>query len=313
MTPNSDIGRTEAELVATLVNVTKLTRDMKAAAIGMGPGQVRFLVDAYYAMQKLRVALGNQAKSLSGSEEPHMIIAWTQEQMAILEAQVKSALDKYSLSHPVGEWMRSIVGIGPVISAGMLAHISLEPWRCHNAEAKKKCRDGAPCTPACGKERIRTVGHIWSFAGLNPDVKWEKGQKRPFNARLKTLCWKLGESFVKVKGNENDYYGGVYERRRAFEEAKNQAGDYAAQAKASLENKNYGKDTEARAWYEKGMLPPARLYMRSKRYAVKLFLAHLHEVWYWNDFKEPPPKPYVLDHLGHVDYISPPNFVRPAA
>ena len=32
---------------------------------------------------------------------------------------------------------------------------------------------------------------------------------------LKELCWKIGESFVKVKGNPADIYGKIYEERKA--------------------------------------------------------------------------------------------------
>jgi hypothetical protein len=49
------------------------------------------------------------------------------------------------------------------------------------------------------------------------------------------------------------------------------------------------------------------LHARAKRYAVKLFLAHLHEVWYREHYKTAPPIPYPIAHLGHAHYIAPPN------
>jgi hypothetical protein len=181
------------------------------------------------------------------------------------------------------------------------------------------------------------VGHIWSFAGLNPTAKWLKGQKRPWNASLKTLLWKLGESFVKVSNRENDIYGHIYRTRKDLEWLRNLNGDYAAQATASLEARNFGTDTVARAWYEgrispslvkveyidKGetipmtlkktevgderpMLPPARIHLRAERYAVKLLLSHLHEIWFWHEFKKLPPLPYPLVHLGHAHMIAVP-------
>jgi hypothetical protein len=33
-----------------------------------------------------------------------------------------------------------------------------------------------------------TAGHIWRYAGLDPTVRWNKGEKRPWNAGLKVLC-----------------------------------------------------------------------------------------------------------------------------
>ncbi len=61
------------------------------------------------------------------------------------------------------------------------------------------------------------------------------------------------------------------------------------------------------------MLPPAeRIQLRAQRYAVKLFLAHLHHVWHEIAFGTPPPKPFVIEHMGRAHYIAPPNWPMPA-
>ena len=65
--------------------------------------------------------------------------------------------------------MRSIVGIGPVITAGFLAHIDIA--------------------------KAPTVGHVpGGSADLDPTVKWDKGTKRPWNVVMKRLCWIVEES-----------------------------------------------------------------------------------------------------------------------
>jgi hypothetical protein len=134
------------------------------------------------------------------------------------------------------------------------------------------------------------------------------------------LCWLIGESFVKVSNNENAFYGHIYQRRKAYETAKNEAGDYAGQAAASLAAKKYGDDTNARKAYEAGKLPLARIHLRAERYAVKLFLAGLHHVMYETHYGVPPDKPYILSdaaHLAHPEtgvhthYIAPPNWPLP--
>jgi hypothetical protein len=151
------------------------------------------------------------------------------------------------------------------------------------------------------------VGHFWRFAGLDPTSKWEKGKKRPWNASLKVLCWKAGESFVKVKGNQSDVYGQVYEGRKAYEQARNDDFQYKDQAELAM--KRVGKDTEAYKWYAKGMLPPGHIHARAKRYAVKLMMSHLHHVMHLAHFGTPPPKPYILVHGNdeHVHFTEPPN------
>jgi len=57
-----------------------------------------------------------------------------------------------------------------------------------------------------------------------------------------------------------------------------------------------------------GKLPPAHIHARAKRWAVKIFLAHWHHVAYMIEYKKAPPKPYSLEHLGHVHMIEVPNW-----
>jgi hypothetical protein len=202
-------------------------------------------------------------------------------QSETLEGQIKNALNKYSLNHPDGKWLHSITGIGPVIAAGLLAHIDIT--------------------------QSNTAGKLWRFAGLDPTLEWNRGEKRPWNASLKTLCWKVGESFVKNCNRESCYYGHIYIKRKEFEHGRNIRGELADQAAAMLKKKTYRKETDAYKAYIKGLLPPAHIHARARRYAVKLFLAHLHHKMYLRVFGVAPPLPYPIAHLNHVDYIPPPD------
>ena len=291
----------------------RLYRDLKKAAATMTPSEARQLVDMYYMMQEYRKGLGNQEKALDKSKEPHATVTWFSERFHQLETQVKGALDVYSQSQPLGQWARAQVGIGPVITAGLLAHIDLT--------------------------KAPTCGHVWRFAGLDPTAKWNKGEKRPWNASLKTLCWKIGESFVKVSGKPEAFYGKLYLQRKAIEIVNNEAGKFREQAAAKLRDFNIGKDTDARAWYEgrfmppifeelsaqpsdkriawlkarqvevgKGvpMLPPAHIHARACRWAVKMFLSH-----YWQRGRElaglPIVRPFPIVHLeGHTHVVEVP-------
>jgi hypothetical protein len=213
-------------------------------------------------------------------------------------------------------WMRSVPGIGPVIAAGFLAHIDIE--------------------------KAPTVGHIWSYAGLDPTRTWNKGEKRPWNSDLKTLCWKAGQSWMKLgdRGG-NNYYGDVYRERKRNEIAKNIAGEFAETATGILEKKSFNKTTDAYKWYSgcyspedaqtihdtdtakrqsvakklakkpgEGvpMLPPAHIDARARRWAVKLFLSHLHAVWFKEHYGKDAPEPYALAITGHAHLIPVPTF-----
>lgn len=268
----------------------RLSRDIRTAAKTLSHAEARYLVDSYYQMQRNRIRAGNQIHSMQADKErpgePHLTLSWLMDNADLLERNIKSALDAYSSAHVVGQWSKSITGIGPVIAAGLLAHIDIT--------------------------RAKTAGQIWRFAGLDPTVRWGKGQKRPWNGSLKRLCWIIGESFVKVSSNDNDVYGHLYVLRKAYEQQKNAAGDYAQQAKEKLENFKIGKDTDAFGHYTEGRLPPARIHERSKRWAVKLFLAHWHSVAYRAHFGQDAPKPYVITQLHHAHEVVCPNWPFPA-
>jgi hypothetical protein len=260
----------------------RLSKDLRKVAETMSPDQARYLVDAYYQMQENRIRAAGQVRAQKSSQEPCEVIEWFKTRSENLEKQVRLALDHYSRHNPLGLWARSIVGIGPVISAGLLAHIDLE--------------------------KAPTTGHIWAFAGLDPTKTWNKGERRPWNASLKTLAWKIGESFVKVSNHPDDVYGKVYAERKKFEIEHTEAGKHAEIAKGILTKRNYNKDTDAYKAYIMGRLPPAHLHARARRYAVKLFLAHYHDVGYRLILKKEPPLPYAIVHMGHAHVIEAPNW-----
>ena len=264
-----------------LQSVDRLTRDLAAASITLSDTEARFLVDTYYTMQDDRIRANNQVRALSESEEPHDVLRWLAAQSDTLETQIKRALTKYAEADPRGAWPMSIIGIGPIITAGLMSHIDIT--------------------------KAPTVGHIWRFAGLDPTTKWSKGEKRPWNARLKVVCWKAGESFVKVSGREDAFYGQIYAQRKLLETQRNDAGEFAEQAAAVLASRKIGKDTDAYKAYALGRLPPAHVHARAKRVAVKLFLAHLHHVWYVLHYEKEPPLPYPISILGHAHVIPVPH------
>ena len=278
---NKAVADRLSEESAILVPVRKMDRDLRKASSQLTATEARYLVDSYYAMQDGRIRANNQIRALSASGEPHESIAWLSTESRVLEESVKSALDVYSDSHPVGARMRKVVGVGPVIAAGLLAHIDIT--------------------------RAPTAGAIWRYAGLDPTSEWKKGEKRPFNASLKTLCWKLGESFVKVSNHEDAVYGRLYRERKDAEIKKKEAGAFADQAAAKLEKFKIGKTTDAYKAYSVGKLPPAHIHARAKRVAVKMFLSHLHQIWYEVEFGAEAPAPYVFEFADkeHVHKIEP--------
>lgn len=366
------------ESIESLCTITRLTKDIMEALRRDIPGGItdnhaRFLVDEYYQIQKARIRYSNYGKGLdrdaqkSGNDaEPHLAIDSFVFNYAASEENIRKLLTWYISDHEMFWFFERTLGIGPVLAAGLMAHIDIE-----------KCP---------------TVGHIWAFAGLDPNRPWlgrEKAKsllsdlpgkdmdyvlheaaqragrnpellrvmatrkpdgstaaltrdrlaaamaRKPHNGPLKTLCWKIGESFVKLSGRQDAFYAQVYKRRKQEEWSRNLAGEYQDAARASMASKQYGKGTDQYAWYtglcspvltralladgkppvtascigDGGipMLSPAHIHARASRYAVKLFLSHLHECWYRQHFGQEPPKPFALAIGGHAHYIAPPQ------
>lgn len=256
----------------------RLSKDMKVAATNLSSKEARFLVDSYYMMQEQRIRMNNRVKRMVKDGEPSSVIEFLFSQGQTLEDYVKVSLDVYSDNHPVGNWLRLHDGIGPVLAAGLLAYYPPEALGLY-------------------------AGNLWSFAGLNPGAEWKKGELRPWNARLKALCWKIGESFVKVSGRNEPNYGHVYKSRKVYETGLNERKAFAAQAADLLVRFNYSKSTQAYKALSQGKLAPGHIHARAKRYAVKLFLSHYHEAMFTWYFKMQPPPVYMLEHGGHYGYI----------
>ena len=273
-------GYLSEEEEALTVPLKYIRADLRKAAMELSPRGARYLVNSYYIMQENRKRAENQLRKLMEFDEPNLAISFMSYEARKQEDAAKDMLAYYSQRYPIGQWAESVRGIGPVLSAGLMAHIDIT--------------------------KSPTVGAIWRFAGLDPTSIWVEKNKRPWNAKLKVLCWKAGESFVKVQNREDDVYGHLYVQRKAFEQEQNELGMFKEQAEAKA--KVVGKSTEAYKYYSKGKLPPAHIHARAKRWAVKIFLSHYHHVAYELHFGTPPPNPFVIEHMGHTKLISPPNW-----
>lgn len=349
--------------------IERLTRDLKKASVTLGDDEARFLVDAYYIMQEDRKRYYAQDRTLENSKEPNEIIKWFAQQSATLEKQIQRALDAYADHHVMGKWLYSIYGIGPVISAGLVAHIDIEraPTVGHifsfggiagaaseeynlqraiyravykkpvdttrtnppeieiegdyhavflypDDDPKKKehaalfqvvvseeddppkVLSGKPAFKSCEFKNFRI------FSGSKP---WLKGEKRPYNAGLKTLFWKVGQSFMKFNNAPECYYGHLYRERKLYEVSNNEAGKLAHIAADRVDTVK--KTTDAYQFYSTGKLPPAHIDARARRFSVKMFLSDFHAVWYYLKYGFPPPRPYAIDHLGHAHWRAPHN------
>jgi hypothetical protein len=238
---------------------------------------VRYLVESYYDQQQFRISSAHRARMTEKAGATAFLLTWLAKRDQDTEKAIVAMLDQYTREEKtgMGMWAREFVGVGPIISAGLLATINMDI--------------------------ATTPSKVWRFFGLDPTVKWEKGKKRPWSALAKQLYFKLGDSFVKFHNRDDCVFGKLYEQRKALEVQRNENGMNAETARATLAAKNFKK--EVRLVYEGGKLPVGRIDARARRWAVKIFLREWWCEAYRRKFKKEPPPPYPIEKLGHSTLI----------
>jgi hypothetical protein len=254
--------------------IAKPDRESVLEVAKLTNAEARFLVSNYYDAQDARKREDMQLRHLGDNPEQAVtrFLKWTADANAEIEGQVKRALEKFAEGSRVGRWCLAQHGLGPVITAGLLAHLDIE--------------------------RAPTAGHFWRFAGLDPTCKWEKGQKRPFNRALKQLMFHLGECFKRSSNSPDSIYGKLYRERKAMIVARNERGFNAERAKTFTT-----KSADVRKTLAEGKLPAGNLDRQACNYAAKIFLSHLHALMFWDKFGTVPPKPFAIAIMGHAHEI----------
>lgn len=276
------VAELETELEEEIVPVKKrLLKDILASGKLPSKQEQRFIVDTFYQLQSDRIVKANQVRSIEKGipGEPHAVLDYIFQESKSLELRIKNILGELSDTTLTGRWTKSLTGFGPIIATALDAFLDIE--------------------------KAPTCAHIWSYGGFNPEMKWEKGKKRPWDARVKVIFYKVGENIIMFK-NRGCFYGPIFDKMKLDETAKNEAGLFVEQAKAVVAAGRI-KSPDQLAYYKAGTLSPGHIHARARRKIIKLFLSHWHHVAYYDRYKMLPPAPYAMRELGHEDYIQPPN------
>lgn len=181
------------------------------------------------------------------------------------EVEYKKLMDEYVESEDIYmKFLQHIRGISSVLSCNLIKEFGY----CENAP---------------------NISSLWKYCGMHvvngESPKRKKGQKLDFNLRLRSLCWKIGDSFVKQR---TPFYRDIYDKEKARQ--------LKLMEKPTLSRKP-----------DELSVPKNKLHadLRSRRKMVKIFLAH-----YWMACKElshenienhiyVANKPYVESKLKH--------------
>jgi hypothetical protein len=308
---------------------------------------LRALVDYRFSAQGRRKATGNQIGAIErATDTSHDLFALRalNADFDLVENKANDFIKAMVEQHPAGLWAVSIPGIAHKFAGFLLAYVDLHPWRCMGHT--RDCGPDEPCSPDCHSGYTNTASKVWRFFGVDPTIKWEKGNKRPYCALGKSVVWQIGESFKKIAShkecpkhgkvkradtsgddksvrceicaralvrveNNDVLYCRLYNARKALEVQRNDAGEFREQALARLEaaKKNKWKISPAqRDLWASGKLQPIGLDYRAGRYAAKIFLSHFHHVLHEVELGTAPPVPYILGPGKHADFIPVPNW-----
>ncbi len=137
---------------------------------------VRNLVDSYYDLQRLRIAvahrLSRSPEEMAADEHEPLLLALHRD-LERNEKALARHLRDVAVRHPVGPWLLETRGIAGVLAAGLLS--TFEPERAPHASS------------------------YWAFAGLVPGLRLQKGKKAPYSRGAKLLAWKVADSFMKQR------------------------------------------------------------------------------------------------------------------
>lgn len=110
------------------VDIPPISKEVVLQAGKLTNPEARFLVSQYYDMQNMRKRADMQIRHLGDKVLP-TLLQYTADSAAMIEAQLVKGLKNFAESDPVGLWMLAQDGVGPVIAAGMLAHLDIEKAR----------------------------------------------------------------------------------------------------------------------------------------------------------------------------------------
>lgn len=152
--------------------------------------EVTILINQYYQIQKHRIALGNEVFAQEKNDKPNEFLSEIAGDMLLIETKIDKRIKKEVKAHPMYAWLKNVKGVGHIFAAGLVTYIDIT--------------------------KAQHASSVWKYAGLAPEQKRKAGQKLDYNPDLKTLCWKISNSFVKTKGK----YREIYDTSKAYYQVK---------------------------------------------------------------------------------------------
>jgi len=257
----------------------------------------------YYDFQGQRIISGNR---IDGNVRQGLIIREDMQKYGVddifsqaksFEKEIKKRLTKEIKSYPLYvDYFEKIYGIGPILSAGLMAYIEdISKFR-HVSSLWQYC--GLGMNTFCEKckkptsmeityegkkgkttaKRQKPIKICPNCNGVTVLIRQKRitGFQSNYNDKFKVLCWKIGCSFVKQSAANSGY-------RRLYDEIK------------IIERRKHPEKIviNGQTFYNDG-----HIHNMTTRKVVKIFLSHVWTTWRTLDGLEVT-KPYESQILNH--------------
>jgi hypothetical protein len=262
--------------------------------------QLAAVVQAREEVQRMRIRLGNRRLATErGMDDPSLIpgvVAGLDARIAKIEDDLTGEMGSLMReARPIALAAVQVLGVGPTTIARILAEIDIRK---------------APSRSSLHKFAGYAPGFDRMVKGELEDGKRKRGEKRPYNARLRVACFNQGEALL-IQGISRI-------KKSAWPAAKPDERTEQWQALSWQERfglaKRFGAELYACDYLERRAATDGdekwaseeHRNMDAIRRMMKLWLSHLWEVWRGLEGLEtPPPYPMTAMGGGHSGYIAP--------
>jgi len=261
---------------------------------------LRNLVDIYYDFQaqriqtQLRIGDSERRNTLTKEELSVFGITTIMEKAKDFEIDIERIIRKQLLNHALyTQYFSKIQGIGPLLSAGIIAYIDdIEKfkhvsslWQYSGYGMNRYCPEcKKPTSVEVKYDTGKIAKKLHPFENC-PDCdhettpilqKRQSGYQSNWNDKLKVLAWKASSSFVKQSASKSKYRK-LYDQIKKDERRKHPT--------RKIEN--------GKTFFNDG-----HIHNRAMRKVSKIFLAHIWQTWRRQLGLEAT-EPYAKQLLGH--------------
>ncbi len=248
-----------------------------------------FLVKTQLSIEKLRVAVQVRNTHLAKRNRRDSTTSELEGELQNLEKFIDDKVAVQVDLHPAEPWFSQINGVGRENIAKIIGLIDIE--------------------------KAPYISSLWKWAGMHvvdgKSPQRRKGQKIEYNSQLRTMCWRLAKAIMRAQSGptekvparkEGKYYQYYIGEKDKYHKTFLQKG-YKIVPSSELP-----KDKKGDKYEPEGVISKGHLDNMAKRKMIKLFLAHLWEVWK-TALGLPITKPYILKYGEHHHYYSPWDFI----